>query len=70
MNLNDFMTFAIFISFFFAGIMAVLAISCGYFKCNGTEWTMTLDKYEYREDFEKVVKEYQNWIERFANSLT
>ena len=39
MNLNDFMTFAIFISFFFAGIMAVLAISCGYFKCNGTEWT-------------------------------
>ena len=43
MNLNDFMTFAIFISFFFSGIMAVLAISCGYFKCNGTEWTMTLD---------------------------
>ena len=41
MNLNDFMTFAIFISFFFSGIMAVLAISCGYFKCNGTEWTMT-----------------------------
>ena len=56
MNLNDFMTFAIFISFFFSGIMAVLAISCGYFKCNGMEWTMTLDKYEYKEDFESVIK--------------
>ena len=70
MNLNDFMTFAIFISFFFAGIMAVLAISCGYFKCNGTEWTMTLDKYEYREDFESVIKSYRQWIERYINSLS
>ena len=51
MNLNDFMTFAIFISFFFSGIMAVLAIACGYFKCNTSEWTILLDKYEYREDF-------------------
>ena len=70
MNLNDFMTFAIFISFFFSGIMAVLAISCGYFKCNGTEWAMTLDKYEYREDFESVIKSYRQWIERYINSLS
>ena len=70
MNLNDYMTFAIFISFFFSGIMAVLAISCGYFKCNGTEWTMTLDKYEYREDFEGVIKSYRQWIERYINSLS
>lgn len=70
MNLNDFMTFAIFISFFFSGIMAVLAISCGYFKCNGSEWTMALDKFEFREDFESVIKSYRQWIERYINSLS
>lgn len=70
MNLNDFMTFAIFISFFFSGIMAVLAISCGYFKCNATEWAITLDKYEFREDFESVIKNYRQWIERYINSLS
>ena len=70
MNLNDFMTFAIFISFFFSGIMAVLAIACGYFKCNGAEWAITLDKYEYREDFESVIKSYRQWIERYINSLS
>ena len=70
MNLNDFMTFAIFISFFFTGIMAILAIACGYFKCNGSEWAITLDKYEYREDFEGVIKSYRQWIERYINSLS
>ncbi len=70
MNLNNFMTFAIFISFFFSGIMSVLAISCGYFKCNGTEWSAELNKYEYREDFEGVIKSYRQWIERYINSLS
>ena len=70
MNLNDFMTFAIFISFFFSGIMSVLAISCGYFKCNGSEWAVSLNKYEYREDFENVIKSYRQWIERYINSLS
>lgn len=70
MNLNDFMTFAIFISFFFSGIMSVLAISCGYFKCNGSEWTAALNKYEYREDFESVIKSYRQWIERYINGLS
>lgn len=70
MNLNDFLTFAIFISFFFSGIMAVLAISCGYFKCNETEWNLALNKYEYREDFEAVIKSYRQWIDRYINSLS
>lgn len=70
MNLNDFMTFAIFISFFFSGIMSVLAISCGYFKCNGAEWSATLNKYEYREDFESIIKSYRQWIERYINGLS
>jgi hypothetical protein len=67
---NDFSTFAIFISFFFSGIMAVLAISCGYFKCNETEWNLALNKYEYREDFESVIKSYRLWIDRYINSLS
>ncbi|MBO6087811.1 hypothetical protein J6P92_05650 [bacterium] len=70
MNLNDFLTFAIFISFFFTGIMAVLAVACGYFKCNGSEWAVELNKYEYREDFESVIKSYRQWIERHINSLS
>ncbi|MCI1273410.1 MAG: hypothetical protein LKG27_03130 [Clostridiaceae bacterium] len=70
MNLNDFLTFAIFISFFFSGIMAVLAISCGYFKCNESEWNLELNKHEYREDFEGVIKAYRKWIDRYVNSLS
>ena len=31
---------------------------------------MTLDKYEYREDFESVIKSYRQWIERYINSLS
>ena len=27
-------------------------------------------KWHYREDFEKVIKDYQRWIERFINSLS
>lgn len=70
MNLNDFMTFAIFISFFFTGIMAILAISCGYFKCNDVEWSIALNRYEYREDFEGIIKAYRLWIDRYVNSLS
>lgn len=34
------------------------------------EWAITLDKYEYREDFESVIKSYRQWIERYINSLS
>ncbi len=70
MNLNNFISFALFISLFFVGIMATLAISCGYFKCNNSEWSATLNKFEYREDFEAVLKAYRLWIERYINSLS
>lgn len=62
--------FAVFISMFFVGTAATLAIGCGYFKSNNIETRKELDGYEYREDFEHVIKEYQLWIERFANTLT
>ena len=62
--------FAVFMSLFFVGVTSVLAIVCGYFKYNSVETQKQLDSYEYREDFEKVVKEYQQWIERFVNNLS
>ena len=62
--------FAIFISLFFVAVCATLAAGCGYFKSNNVENQMELEQYEYREDFEKVIKDYQRWIERFINSLS
>lgn len=62
--------FAVFISLFFVGTAATLALACGYFKNNGAETRKELDEYEYREDFEHVIKEYQQWIERFVNTLS
>ena len=46
-----------------------MALGCGYYKNGNNEIRNELDKYEYREDFEKVIKEYQQWIERFVNTM-
>ena len=62
--------FAVLISLFFVGTAVTLSLACGYYKHNNVEISQELDKYEYREDFEKVVKEYQLWIERFVNNLS
>ena len=62
--------FAILISLFFVSITATLAAGCGYFKSNNVENAAVLEQYEYREDFEKVIKDYQRWIERYINSLS
>ena len=62
--------FAVFISLFFVGTTATLALACGYFKNTNTVTQNELDEYEYREDFERVIKEYQQWIERFVNTLS
>ncbi len=70
MNLNDFVTFAIFVSLFFSGLLTALSLGCGYFKHTSGEWAQTLNKYEYREDFESVLKSYRQWIERFINSFS
>lgn len=68
MQVNPF--FAVLISLFFVCSMATLAIGCGYFKGSSFELTMNLNKYEYREDFEKIIKNYQLWIERHINNLS
>lgn len=70
MNLSDFVTFAVFISLFFSGILTALSLGCGYFKHNSGEWAMTLNKYEYREDFESVLKSYRQWVDRYVNSFS
>lgn len=67
---NQMPIFAVLISLFFVATTAILACACGYFKQNSTESRKELDKFEYREDFEHVVKEYQQWIERFVNNLS
>ncbi|MCQ2789445.1 MAG: hypothetical protein MJ229_03595 [bacterium] len=62
--------FAVLISLFFTAITATLAVACGYFKFSNIELSQSFDNFEYREDFERVVKEYQNWIEKFVNNLS
>ena len=62
--------FAVLISLFFVATAVTFAIGCGYFKSNNVENSMILEQYEYREDFEKVIKDYQIWIERYVNSLS
>jgi hypothetical protein len=70
MNPDGNIAFALLISAFFVGMMATLAIACGYFKSSSVELAMMLDKYEYREDFECLIKEYQEWIHRYINNLS
>ena len=68
--ISNFVMFSLFITIFFVGIMTALAISCGYFKANGAAYDVALHKYEFREDFEAVIKAYRTWIERYANSFS
>jgi len=67
---KTFPVFAVLISLFFVGTCATLALGCGYTKNSNNEIRKELDRYEYREDFEHVIKEYQQWIERFVNTMS
>lgn len=67
---KTFPVFAVLISLFFVGTAATLAIGCGYFKYNSIELTKELSNLEYREDFECVLKEYRQWIERLVNTMS
>lgn len=70
MALSNFFAFGMFISLFFMGAFVTTAITCGYFKSNGNEFEQTLNKLEFREDFEGLLKNYRIWIEHYVNSLT
>lgn len=67
---KTFPVFAVLISLFFVGTCATLAVSCGYYKSTSVEIKQELDEIEYREDFEHVIKEYQQWIERYTNTMS
>lgn len=69
MNPHGRFVFAMLISLFFIGLNITLAIGAGYFKFSNRELSLELDKYEFREDFERVLNEYQTWISRYINSL-
>ena len=67
--ISNFKGFSMFITIFFIGVMTTFAIACGYFKANSSSYSLMLNKYEFREDFEAVIKAYQIWIERYINNL-
>ena len=46
------------------------ALAAGYFKSTMTEAVIQLDEYENREDFKKVLVDYQQWIGLFINNLS
>lgn len=62
--------FAILISLLFTALSVMLSIASGYFKANGHKFSSEINKYEYREDFETVMAQYNQWIELFCNSLS
>jgi hypothetical protein len=62
--------FGVLTSLFFVGLTVVIGISCGYFKNLGHQMSYELDKNEYREDFEAVMNDYGNWIEKYINSMS
>ena len=62
--------FAIFVSLFVVGLLIIASVACGYFKYIGHQMTYNLDQNEYREDFEVVMNEYRQWIDRYINSLS
>ncbi|MCR5265584.1 MAG: hypothetical protein K6E29_03210 [Cyanobacteria bacterium RUI128] len=62
--------FAILVAFFFVGLAVIVAMACGYFKYTGHNMTYALDQNEYREDFEVVLNEYRQWIEKYINSIS
>lgn len=67
---KTFPVFAVLISLFFIGTAATLALAAGYFKHTSVETRESLDGVEYREDFEHVIKEYRQWIERYVNTFS
>ena len=67
--ISQFKGMAMFITFFFTGILSALAIGCGFFKASSAAYSALLSRYEFREDFEAVIKAYRVWIERYINNL-
>jgi len=61
---------ALFISLLFVGGLAVVTIGSGYFHGQIKVLKQHLDAYEYREDFETVLKSYRSLIGTYINKLS
>lgn len=62
--------FSVLIAVFFVGITLCIGVSSGYYKSSSSELNELLNKYEYREDFEKVINAYRNWVLSYINTLS
>lgn len=61
---------SVFISFLFAGSLAIVSIAGGYFKFQMKDYNYKLMNCEYREDFETVLKNYRGLISNYVNNLS
>ncbi|MBQ2645541.1 hypothetical protein IJG14_08240 [bacterium] len=50
--------------------LILCSIISGYFKSTANEAAIQYDKYENREDFKKVLQDYQQWIGLYINNLS
>lgn len=69
-TIPGFLAASFFISLLFVGALTAVATACGYFKFQIKNYQHQLTNYEYREDFESVMKNYRNLINTFVNKLS
>ena len=62
--------FSVLISVFFVGVTICIGVSSGYYKSSSYELSELLNKYEYREDFERVINDYRKWVLAYINTLS
>ena len=67
-NVN--IVFAVLAALFFVGLSVIVGMACGYFKYTGHKLSFSLDQTEYREDFEVVLNDYRQWIEKYINAMS
>lgn len=61
---------SLFVSLLFVGALATVAIGSGYFKFQAAKYQQELTNYEFREDFEAVMKNYRKMIAQTINQLS
>lgn len=69
-SIPGFVAASLFISLLFVGALATVAVGSGYFKYQGAKYQQELTNYEFREDFEAVMKNYRKMIAQTINQLS
>ncbi len=70
LNYTKDIVFPLLISIFFCGTTICLGVAAGYYKSSGFELAELLNKFEFREDFEKVIRDYRQWISGYINTIS